>query len=323
VAAEPEGRVVAVPVEEGEAVRGGETVLARLEPVWTEIDLEAARARRRREKARLEEAQAELERARVDLAYLESLEAQGSARPREVRKARTERDAGQARLKQARAALDEAKSALRRIQTRKRKLTVKAPFDGTITELHTEVGEWVSRGGPIAELVSRGTVEAVLETPQRLVNELEVGQRVQVRVDPLKAHFPGEVHGIVPRGDRSARTFPVHVRLDDEGGALKPGMSATARIPTGAPKPVRTVPRDAVLRTDGAPTVWALREEQAQPLAVEVLFATAERMAVRPEGEAALAPDTPVVIEGAEPLRPGQDVIVAGEGSPRRPEEKP
>ncbi len=318
VAAESAGKILTVPMEEGDRVVGGETVLARIDPIWSAVALEAA-------EARVAAAEAQLERSEREKAYLEELQQGGAARPKEVDDARAQAKADRAALGAALAERNEARQRAGRVD-------VLAPFDGHVVRKLVEVGQWVEPGGAVAEVVSAGEVDAVVGVPERLINQVRVGGRVEVTVEPLDRRFGGEVVAVVPSAATAARTFPVKIRLSDEGGLLKPGMSVLAHLPAGESSLQLTMPRDAVLFQGGRATVWAAVEPSpaaeagaaatgeegaggagpAMPVAaslpVEVLFGVGDRYAVR----GALEPGMRVVIEGGEMLMPQQPLIVLG-----------
>lgn len=301
VAAEVEGRVIAMPVEAGDAVTGGETVLAEIDEVFVKLDLAAA-------EADVLAAEATLEQSESDLAELEELQRRNSATQKEVTDQRAEVKANRARLDAAIADRDRAREAVDRLR-------VIAPFDGVVIEKMTEVGQWLDPGSAVAEVISRGEIDARVDVPEQYVNAVGVGMSVVVIVEPLGERVTGEVVSVNPRGAAAARTFPVEIRLSDRDGALKPGMSVTAEIPLSEQQEMLTVPRDAVQFSEqqGA-TVWAAVAmgqpmPQAVPLPVEVLFGAGDAFVVEPR-PAAMGPPLSagqrVVIEGAERLFPTQ-----------------
>ena len=98
---------------------------------------------------------------------------------------------------------------------------------------HAELGGHVSPGTPIVDIVSRGQVDARLMVPESVINLIRVDQALPIRVDPLGEEVRGKVVSVTPYGPTASRTFPVRVRLDDQEGRLKVGMSVTAMIATG------------------------------------------------------------------------------------------
>lgn len=337
VAAEVEGKLIEVTVEEGDTVVGGETVLARVDPVWTRLMRDAA-------KARVRSAQATLDQARLDLKYLEQLQEANSAKQREV-------DDARALVASNEADLDAAKVELERAREMIERLTVRAPFDGVVVEKTAEVGQWVEPGGPICTMISRGRIDAVVGTPERLARRVSVGDKVEVLIEPLEETVMGEVVSIIPRSRNAARTFPTKIRLDDHDGRLKSGMSVTARIPTSSTDDFMTVPRNAVVRTDEGSVVWVPvppRDSDDPPgasppagdgesggkpggeagdgsgpppmptagmVGVRVLFGAGNRVAIAamPNARPLKAGDR-VVVEGMETLFPGRPLTFGGEG---------
>ncbi|MFW5682300.1 MAG: efflux RND transporter periplasmic adaptor subunit [Phycisphaeraceae bacterium] len=300
IAAEAEGRVLRVTVEEGDRIDRDKTVIAEIDEVFTALELEAA-------EADVQAAEATLSQSESDLAELEELAERNSATEREVADQRARVKSDRAMLRRSIAERDRAAEQVKRLK-------VIAPFDGVVIAKLTEVGQWLDPGSPVIEAISRGEVDAVIDVSERYVNALSVGQEMEVIVDALDERFTGTLISINPRGAEAARTFPIEVRLHDENGLLKPGMSMTAEVPLSEESELLTVPRDAVRFTPQGAQVWAAvsRDDEppvAVPLPVEVLFGVGDRFAVEP-GPAAtgepLSAGSRVVVEGAERLFPNR-----------------
>ena len=310
VTAEVEGRVVALAVRAGDVVVGGKTAIASIDRVWADLALRSAQAE-------LAAAQAELSQARSNLDQLERLAQASSAKDKEVNDQRTLVAQRRARVDQLSADRDRAVVELERTE-------VTAPFDGVVSRTLVEEGRWVTPGDGVAEVVSRGEIDAVVDVPEAVVNQLVPDTEVEVVVDALGGAggvaMTGRIVSIRPDGFSASRTFPVKVRLGDPGGRLKPGMSVTAHLPVDAEREHVTVPRSAVLFGPAGAAVWyALPTDDAageggpavmamnEP--VRVLFGVGDRYAVQPLPGArfpALTPGIRVVTEGAERLFPTQ-----------------
>lgn len=310
------GQLIDFPVEEGTPVVGGQTVLAKVDDLWCRLAAERCRAQIAALKAQLEYESAELRR-------YESLRETDATTESEYESKRST-------VADLQAKLDEAKASLEEETERQRRSRILAPFDGTVVAKHAELGEYVSPGSPIVDVVSRGQVDALLMVPESVINFLAVDQLLTIRVDPLGEEVSGKVVSITPYGPSASRTFPVRVRLDDQAGRLKVGMSVTAMVATAAKRKALVVSRDAVLvRPDGS-TVWvAVAGKQAkaievQPVPVRIEARMAHEYAVEPEtaqGRSLLVPGVRVVIEGAERLTPGQEIrIVTLDGQAASPE---
>ena len=305
VSSEVEGQVVDMPVEEGTPVVGSETVLARVDDVWIRLALERGRSE-------VASIQSRLTYESLDLTRLEQLAETNTISASEL-------DAKRASVKTLEADLATAQATVKEEDERLARLVIRAPIDGTIIAKHAELGERLSPGSPVVDIVSRGTIDARIMVPESLVDIVSIGQLVPVQIDALDEALLGTVVSITPYDVSALRAFPVRVRLDDHVGRLKVGMSVTVMVATAPEKPALVLPRDAVLvRPDGS-TVWvAVPNETSQAIEVRpVLVIVRTRMkreyAVEPEtltGRALLTPGVQVIIEGAEHLVPGQNVRI-------------
>ena len=269
VAAEQPGRVMEMIVQEGDAVTAGQTVLAKIDDVWAKLALASAKAMLTQAQASVAEARAQLDQAQRDRKYLDELLVSGSAKPKEVQDAHTTEQTESARLERAQADLIAAQAELHLRQKELERLTVVAPFDGVVVAKMTEVGQWVDQGDAIAEVISRGRIDAVIDVPEAMINNISVGGDVELFIEPMSLTVMGQVVAINPSGSSSARTFPVKVRLADQDGKLKPGMSVTARVPMGQHVDVLTVPSDAVNQSASGAVVWVEVNGVAMPVAGE------------------------------------------------------
>ena len=305
VASEVTGKITAIPVEEGTPVVAGKTVLARVDDVWSRFALARCRAQVESSQAKLKYELLELERSKT-LIGTKAI-------------SRSELESKQAAVADLQASLDEAQATVEEQSERITRSAILAPFDGTVIAKHAEVGGHVLPGTPIVEIVSRGQVDARLMVPESLVNLISVEQALTVQIDPVGEEVRGLVASVTPYGPTASRTFPVRVRLDDQGGRLKVGMSVTASIATGPEREALVVSKDAVLiRPDGS-TVWvAVPGEEGQaievrPVPVTVSARMQDEYAIEPQtgqGRKLLTTGARVVVEGAERLTPGQQVRI-------------
>lgn len=305
VSSEVSGKILKFPVEEGTTVVGDQTVLAVVDDIWCRLALQRCRAQLAATQAQLDFEESELER-------IQGLRERGAGTESEV-------EQKQAAVAELSAKLDEITATMEEESEKQQRSEILAPFDGTVVSKHAERGEHVAPGSPIVDIVSRGEIDAQLMVPESIVNLLHVDQTLPVLIDPLGEEVAGRVVSITPLGASASRTFPVRVRLDDQAGQLKVGMSVTAMIATGPQRPGLVVPQDAVLvRPDGS-TVWAVtagKEPQARevrPVPVTIDVRMEHEYAIVPEtaeGRELLVAGTQVVIEGAERLMPGQQVTI-------------
>lgn len=325
VASEVEGRVLEVLVDIGDHVTRDKTVIARVDEVWAQLQVEQARAD-------LSAATARSNQTARDLKHQESLSQRGASDPQALDEARSLAEAEAANVEAYTAALHRAEETARRLE-------IVAPFDGTVTSKHTEVGQWLEPGGAVVEIVSRGAIDAVIDVPEQYISSLSNDQPIDVVIGPLKLTVTGKVVAINPDGSNAARTYPVKIRIEDPDGLLKVGMSVTARVPIRGEAEYLIVPRDAVAFSDGGAQIWMSMTmpsvggsdpgggdqsgpppmPMAMPMDIEVLFGDGERFAIRPLPKMkgmGLSAGIDVVIEGKESLWPTRPLIIVPSGPP-------
>jgi RND family efflux transporter MFP subunit len=221
--------------------------------------------------------------------------------------------------------------AVNHIQDRLDKYTVRAYFDGYITQELTEVGYWLKSSEPIVEMVALDHVEVKVMVLEDYVPHLKRGQAVTVAPSALKGEtFDGIIERIVPQADVRSRTFPVHIRVEnpmrDGLHVLKAGMLAKVRLPVGNEHQALLVPKDAVVLGGPSPIVYAVRPAPTDakklavvPVPVKLFRAVGRQIEVTGE----LQPGENVVTQGNERLRPGQDVAVMPADAATKPVEAP
>lgn len=314
VASEVEGRVTELLAPAGRKVVGGETVIARVDSVWSQLAIEQAQAD-------LAAAQATARQSARELKLVENLASRNATDPQAVDDARAKAESDAANVLGFEAALHRAEETRKRVE-------IIAPFDGIVSAKLTEKGQWLDPGSPVVEVVSNGLIDAVIDVPEKIITQVPKGTEIELTIEPLDLTITGEVIAINPDGSNAARTYPVKVRVDDRDGLLKVGMSVTARVPIRTEKQYLVVPRDAVQYTETGPRVWMSvvmpdskpgAFPQGLPMDVDVLFGVNGTLAVEPKPKVQglnMAAGMDVVIEGAERLFPTRPMIVMNGAEP-------
>lgn len=354
-----DGRVVEYPIKEGDRVESGQA-LTQLLTQTISLEIEAAEAELRLRQEELAELRngtrpEEIEQARAQMfAAQTALELAKKRRERIRNLYMSGNAATQEQYDEALAAVDNAQAVLEertaahqlavngprqelilqaearvamqhanveRLKDMRTKHTMVARFNGYVVAEHTEVGEWVNRGDPVAEIVALDRIDVLAHVIETHVPFIRSGMESRVEVSALPDKvFTGTVRVLVPQGDQRSRTFPVKVRVDnefiDEHPILNSGMQARVTLPTGPPKTARLVPKDAIVLGGQKPMVFVVDAGKSEaepstvrPVPVDLGVASGSRIEVIGD----LKPDQIVVVQGNERLRPGQPVRIARE----------
>lgn len=205
-----------------------------------------------------------------------------------------------------------------RLKDQRTKHTIFSRFDGYVTAEHTEIGQWVKQGDPVADVAALDDVEIVAYVVEQHVPHVRVGGQVIVEVPALPGqNFAGTVTEIVPQADVQARTFPVKVRVknvvNDDVPLLKSGMYARVVLPTGGRRMATLVPKDALVLGGQTPMIFVVetadgKQGTASPVSVQI--GVAEGKMIQVIGQ--VQPGQLVVVQGNERLTPapGQPVAI-------------
>jgi RND family efflux transporter MFP subunit len=337
-----DGRVVRLPVEDGQRVAKGEPIaellrgLLEIERSGATAELERRaqvlaelRAGSRPEeldqaRATVASADARVEYARNRLARLSRLAERGTSTEDELLVARTEVSQAESQLAgtqamlalteagprkeaiaQAAAALAAQEAEVARIDDQLSKHTIRAPFAGWVVERFTEEGQWVSRGGLVARIAELDRLEIEVQVPELAIGTLAVGADVRLEIDAAPQHtWIGRLERIVPQADLLSRSFPVKVLLENHVVDGEPVLRGG--LLARAWLPVGKTGPATVVPKD------ALVLGGAQPLVYVVDPAAAPGTGTVRPVPVALGAAVAGTVEIRGDLRPGQLVVIRG-----------
>ncbi len=305
LAARESGFVSQILVEDGQLVQKGE-LLVQFDARRLAAELESAQAELAGSKSRLNQAIAEQENAQADVDAFNFTASSEAVSERRLRQAETALQIAKAGVNSNKAAISAAQARVDLLKVRMNDLTIKAPFSGVVTDKQAEVGEWFNPGQPVLRLVSNQRLEAWLDVPERLSQEVLLTSEEPLTLQVGGLQFSANERANVGLVDTRARTFNVIAKFDNQDKGLMPGMSVSAWVPVSEVADVTTVSKSAVVRRNGSPMVFQVTTNEegstAQPMPVDILFYTGDRVAIAGYG---LNAQTQVVIEGNERLMPG------------------
>jgi RND family efflux transporter MFP subunit len=134
-------------------------------------------------------------------------------------------------IEAAEASLAAAESQMAQAQKNLEDTTVRAPFDGYITERPISAGQWVGTNNKVATLVRISTLRLQLQVPEQRAAEVKTGMTVTARVAAYPDRdFTGKVHAVIPSVNSTSRAFMVEARFENPKAELRPGMFANAKL---------------------------------------------------------------------------------------------
>lgn len=256
------GQVEQVLVVEGEQVKKGQPLL-RLDPTDFQRDVARAQAELGRAQAEIARATNALAFARLNLDRREKGLATRSVAQADVDLAQNEVRVQSVALQMAQSSLSGLKVMLSAAEDRLRYTEIVSPLDGTVIELGIRVGEVVTpgvqatfEGKALLTVADLSTLIVKADLNQIDIAKVKLGQTVSLTLDAL----PGKTYSatvtkvapasITPKG-KEIDVFPVEATLSSADGAIKPGMTADARIHIESRPRVLSLPIEAVVKDHG------------------------------------------------------------------------
>jgi len=195
------------------------------------------------------------------------------------------------------------------------KVEVRAPFDGTIVEKNTHVGNMVDTTSDlfkIADLRKLGVVVHAYEEDLRTLQALPPGYPWQVRAGADLNHRVLKSNGLQKIGlviDPTQHTDPIMGVVDNSSGELRVGQFVTATVELPAPANVVSLPASALVE-DGAASIVFVQPDPSKPRYVLRHVSVAMRLRdvvyVRSELTG------PERKKGLQALKPGEVVVTEG-----------
>ena len=255
VAAGASGKVVSVHVERGSVVKKGD-VLVRLDNRATSANLEDARAQ-----VQLAKSQQEL--ANADCARNEKLFAGGSV-------SSAEHDRTQAQCRNASAQLASATARQTMLEISVGDSTIRAPFDGVVSERVVSVGEYVQPPTKVAVVVALDPLRLSLTVPESSAAFVQKDQPVEFTLTaaPGVAH-KAKVTFVGPGLRQGSRDLVVEALVPNKDRTLLPGQFATAKVQLSESS-MPVVPRTAVLEVGAQRKLFVVSDGRLEERFVQV-----------------------------------------------------
>jgi membrane fusion protein (multidrug efflux system) len=229
-------------IDEGMTIRKGQPLM------YLNTDLVTARLNQARAEADFQEREYE----RIKKAFERNVATQ-----MEVDQVHMRRDTAQAVFEVARANMERS--------------IVVSPIRGVLNRLPVEVGEYVSPGVEVAEIVDMYTVKVIVDVPERDIGFLELEHDQTIRyglVEPKKVI--GRITYISELADSAARTTRVEISVDNRKGILRSGQIVRVCIRRQVLPNVIMIPLQAVIPLEKGYVVYVEVNGMAKRRKVEL-----------------------------------------------------
>ncbi|MBW2261621.1 MAG: efflux RND transporter periplasmic adaptor subunit [Deltaproteobacteria bacterium] len=290
-------KILSLKVQNGDRVKKGQ-LLAR-------FDTKLFGLQRKQASAAVKLAQTQVKSTQKEWDRLQPLAESGAVSKSQLDQLESGLDAANAQVDQAKAALSLASYSVQ-------KSTLKAPFDGIVTNLLVNEGEFV---GPqmaaygMLTLVDISEVKVKVGVTEKDLPLVTEGLGVEIMSEAYPdTVFTGKVGVLNPSADPISKSFPVEIRAANPDELLKAGMFVRVQIHIETREDVLTVPADAIVKLKDKNVIYVLdKDGRAVMREIETGIESDGGVEIT-KGE--LTTDEKVVTEGNFGLKDGSRVIV-------------
>lgn len=296
VRAEVGGTVLQVGPELGQAVKKGD-LLARVEAKALGSVTTSAQSG-------VAAAEAQLDLARREVQRTEALVKGGAIAQRELDRAQSQVTAAEAQVKQARAQLASSQSQLG-------DATVRSPIAGVVARRSVSVGDVVSPGAQLYEVIDPRTMRLDASVASDNLSAIAPGKSVdfEVRGYPNQ-RFAGTIARVAPAADPVTRQIQVLVDIPNPGGKLVAGLYAEGRVSVEK-REALLVPLAAVDMSGDQPSVLRVKNGVVERAAIATGLRD-ERAEVIEVTNGVAAGDVLLLSRATKNIAPGTRVEIAG-----------
>lgn len=231
VGAQREGVVATILTDAGMRVKKGE-LLAQLDDRQVSANLEAAAARTRSTTADLHNWEAETKVLDADLRRAQKMYEAGVTPLEQYEHVRYKAESDHWDVERVQEMLRDAQASEKSLELELEKTRIVAPFDGVVARRYVRVGQKVNLGDRLFWVTAEAPLRLRFTLPESFVGRLSKGQSFELTSPDIEGQrWQANVTEISPVVDPSSGTIEVLCQVVGPTGALRPGMSASVRIP--------------------------------------------------------------------------------------------
>lgn len=284
IAAETAGQVASLGVDKGDIVSKGD-LLAKLEV--------------KDRAARVAEAEQLIKQRQIQYEAAQKLSERGFT--------------SDVRLAESKAQLETAKALLKQASVELSNIVIRAPFDGVINNKMVEVGDYVTNGTELFDLVDLNPIKIAGFLTEKQLSKIEQGGAATAKLLE-DVTVEGKITFIASAADPQTRTFEIEVTAPNSEMLIKEGLTAKISIPSKEVLAYKISPSILSLADDGTVGVKIVDENNnVQFIPIRLLKDTKEFLWV-----GGLPDQIRLITVGQEFVITGQQVEPMPEGQQAR-----
>lgn len=312
------GRIDSLTVQLGDRVTKGQ-VIAKIEDRELQQQIKQLEQNLKVNQATVTQRESDLQLRKTTLARQEELFSRGLTTRQVVEDATAAHNSAVAAVELATAQMGQTEARFEELKITLSNTSIVSPVDGFVGKRNLDQGAFAGANTPILSVVDISSVRLVANLVEKDFKRVTAGVEAQVEVDAFPGEqFSGVVSRVAPVFDAATRTATMEIEVPNPGYRLKPGMYARVRLTVDRRPDALTVPRNAVVDSEGQRGVFLIDGQNAkfQPVRtglqdndrIEIVDGVTEGTRVITTGALALRDGdriTPMNMPGADAGQPG------------------
>ena len=269
------GNIITLQVDLGSKVKKGDLL----------IELSAGEI-----SARVQQAKAQLEQAKRNLAREESLLKKNAATAQTVKSLQDSTKIAEAAYKETVTMLDYSR--------------ITAPFSGIITKKLGNVGDLATPGKPLLHLEEENNLQVLTNIPEAMILRIQKDDRLSIFIPSVNLTIEGIVAEVSPVADPSSRSAPIKLHIPPDP-RLRSGQFARVTL-AGEQAETLTIPSSAVVPFGQMERVYVIYDNKVRLRLVQ----TGTQMNGHIEILSGLTEGEMVIREADHNLLDGQPIVI-------------
>lgn len=172
---------------------------------------------------------------------------------------------------------------------------ITSPISGVVSQLNVSKGEMASNAQPSVVIIDTSKIYVEIDVPENIVNNISVGQNVNVDIPSTNDTKKGIVEIVSPAPDDRTQLYSVKILMNEVLENIRSGMFAKANLNTNFKENVIAVNSESIMEDGTKSYVYVVNKDKA----------------VRKEVEIGI--DSGEYIEIISGLKDGEQVLVKGQ----------
>jgi len=192
---------------------------------------------------------------------------------------------------------------VKNLEVRLTKYTIRAPYDGMLTDALVNPGALVRVGQKLGEFINPKVYEMEVAINAKYIDLLEIGNKVNVYNRDNEASWNGKIVRVNARVDQASQTVKAYIQV--EGEDLKEGIYLEAKLVAKSEKDAYEMPRKLLVNNE---SIYILKDSVIDLITVDPVYFTDKTVVVK-----GLKDGTMVLTKSVPGAYPGMKVKVYDE----------